>query len=353
MDDKKQYYRLGLFVVISLVLLFCVLFVLGARSLFQPSMTFETYFNDSVAGLDVGAPVRFRGVTLGQVSAILTSPSLYEEDVPVDKRKAYIVVRATITGARTKLWRKELDAYIKRGLRVRTQLAGITGQQYLTIDFLDPKTNPQLPFEWQPEYAYVPSAPSLASELITGIQNLVSSLDKADIQQLGQNLNTLVLTANRKLEELPVAQLSADAAGLLKDARATVDRVDRVIAQSPIEQTLRNLASASARVDKVLADPGIQQTVDNAAAISARLRKNVENGEIDRIAKNLDRAVQRADALLADNQYDIRGVVQDLRVIAANLRTVSETVKRYPPGLLVGGPPEKVQVPNNPKKESK
>ena len=98
MDDKQQYFRLGLFVVISLVLLFCVLFVLGARSLFQPSMTFETYFNDSVAGLDVGAPVRFRGVTLGQVSAILTSPPLYEEDVPVDKRKAYIVVRATITG---------------------------------------------------------------------------------------------------------------------------------------------------------------------------------------------------------------------------------------------------------------
>ena len=238
-------------------------------------------------------------------------------------------------------------------MRVRTQLAGITGQQYLTVDFLDPKTNPQLPFDWQPEYAYVPSAPSLASELISGIQNLVSSLDKADIQQLGQNLNTLVLTANRKLDELPVAQLSADAAGLLKDARATVNRVDRVIAQSPIEEMVRNLSSASARADKLLAEPGLQQTVANAAAITARLRKTAENGEIDRIAKNLDRVVQRADALLADNQYDIRGVVQDLRMIAANLRTVSETAKHYPPGLLVGGPPQKVQLPNESKREQK
>jgi hypothetical protein len=61
--------------------------------------------------------------------------------------------------------------------------------------------------------------------------------------------------------------------------------------------------------------------------------------------KNLDRTIQRADALLGDNQYDIRAVVQDLRVTADNLRTLSEIAKRYPPGLLIGGPPQKVQLP--------
>src|SRR5690349_23209287 len=63
------------------------------------------------------------------------------------RSRAYIVVRATIVGPRAQVWRKELDAYVQRGLRVRTQLAGITGQQYLAVDFVDPKTYPPLPLD--------------------------------------------------------------------------------------------------------------------------------------------------------------------------------------------------------------
>src|SRR5262249_6642425 len=155
-----------------------------------------------------------------------------------------------------------LDAYVQLGMRVRTQLAGITGQQYLAVEFLNPKAYPPLPFDWKPKYSYVPSAPSFASEIITSVQNLVSTLDKADIDQLAQNLNTLVVNLNKKLDELPVAELSADAAGVLRDARATINHVDRVIAQAPIDQTVRSLASASARLDALLADPALGQTVD-------------------------------------------------------------------------------------------
>jgi len=345
MDDKRYYVRLGVFVVASLAVLFGVLFILGARSLFEPSVTFETYFDGSVAGLDLGAPVEYRGVPLGKVTAIALGAALYEKDIPVDKRKGYIVVRATLTGARTQIWKKELDAFVKRGLRAQTQLAGITGQQRLTLDFLDPQNPPPLAFDWKPDYPYIPSAPSVAAELIANLKSVVANLDKADIEQLGRNLNALVVNVNKKLDQIPVAQLSADAAALIKDARSTVNRVDRVIAQAPLDEAVRNLAAASARLDELLADPGLKRTVGDVSATTARLRKIAETGELDRIAKSLDRAVQRADALLADNQYDIRGVVQDLRVTADNLRVLSEIVKRYPPGLLVGGPPQKVQLP--------
>jgi phospholipid/cholesterol/gamma-HCH transport system substrate-binding protein/paraquat-inducible protein B len=349
MNDKQQYYRLGLFVTVSLIIAFAILFILGGRSLFQPSLTFETYFKDSVAGLELGAPVSFRGVPLGQVTEIITSPALYEMDVPADQRKAYIVVRAKVTGPNTAIWKKELEIYVTRGLRVQTQMAGITGQQNLALDFFDPKENAPLPFEWKPRYAYVPSARSGISEIIATIKTIVSSLDKADIQKLGQNLNALVVNVNKKLDEIPVAQLAADADGLLKDARATVNRVDRVIALSQVEETLRNLSSASARVDKLLADPALQQTVANAGVISARLRKITETGELDALAKNLDQTILRVNAMIGENQHDIRGMIQDLRVTSDNLRTLSENIKRNPSGLLVGGPPQKVQMP----KESK
>ena len=77
------------------------------------------------------------------------------------------------------------------------------------------------------------------------------------------------------------------------------------------------------------------------------MRKLADNGDLDRMVKRIDDSAERLDALIGDNQYDDRVIVQDLRVTADNLRVLSETVKRYPAGALIGGPPEKVQLPRN------
>lgn len=347
MDEKKRYIRLGLFVAASLVVIAALLFILGGRSLFAPTETFESYFDQSVAGLDIGAPVKFRGVPLGQVSEILTSPAVYETGVPLDRRRGYIVVRFRITGSKAQVaqWRAEASQMVAAGLRVQTQLAGITGQQYLAIDRFDPKENPPLPFDWTPEYPYLPSAPSLSAEIIANVQRFLGSLNEADIKNLGQNLNKLVVTLNRKVDELPVGELSAQASATLEGARAAIARLKAVLDKPEVDATLRSLASASGHLDQVLADPGLTASIDNAAAITARLRQIAASGEFDRMVKSLGDLVQRLDGVVGDNQYDVRVIVQDLRVTADNLRTLSEALKRYPAGALIGGPPDKLQLP--------
>src|SRR5262245_39312972 len=140
MDEAKRHFRLGLFVLVTFAVALVVLFLLGGRKLFQPSFTFETYFEESVAGLDIGAPVRFRGVPLGQVSEILTSAATYEKGLPLERRHEYVVVRAKVNFSADEARQMERDVpqLIRKGLRVQTQLAGLTGQQYLAIDLLDP-----------------------------------------------------------------------------------------------------------------------------------------------------------------------------------------------------------------------
>ena len=122
---------------------------------------------------------------------------------------------------------------VKRGLRAQTQLAGITGQQYLALDFLDPAKYPPLEFQWTPKYTYLPSAPSLTGEIIANAQTFLASLNEADIKTLGQNLNALVVDLDKKLSEVPVAELSAKAHDVLKNANATFERIDRILAAAP------------------------------------------------------------------------------------------------------------------------
>jgi phospholipid/cholesterol/gamma-HCH transport system substrate-binding protein len=258
------------------------------------------------------------------VAAILTSAATYERSVPIDKRREYIVVRVEInlSGQETAQMKREAESLAVKGLRAQTQLAGITGEQYLALDFLDPKKYAPLPFDWAPRYVYLPSAPSSAGEIIAKAQSFLASLNEADIKRLGQSLNTLVSDLDKKLGEIPVTDLANHLQAVLKAANDTLTRTDRL-----------------------LADPSLKQTVDNVAAISTRVRQMTDDGELDRLVKDLDDAAERLDALVGDNQYDARATVEDLRATAGNLRALSESIKRYPAGLLIGGPPEKVQLP--------
>src|SRR5690349_2922990 len=97
MEESRRHVRLGVFVVVGLLAVLAAIFLIAGQKWFQPSFTFETYFDQSIEGLEIGAPVRFRGVPLGHVSEILTSSAAYEGDVPIDRRRDYVVVRARVS----------------------------------------------------------------------------------------------------------------------------------------------------------------------------------------------------------------------------------------------------------------
>src|SRR5215831_134277 len=322
MDEGKRHYRLGLFVVVSVTALAVLLFVLGGRKLFQPTYTFETYFAESVAGLEVGAPLRYRGVPLGEVSEILDSAAAYERDVPLEKRRNYIVVRAKVTLSAIEATQVRRDApqLVKLGLRAQTLLAGITGQQYLGLDFLDPAKHPPLEFDWTPKYQYVPSAPSRTGEILAKAQVFVANLSEVDVKKLDENLNRLLVKLNDKVGELPVAQLSADADNVLRNANATIVRAEPLVGD-------------------------LKQNLDNLTVLTRSLRGVADRGDLDRTLTHIDEGIERLNGLLGDNRYDVRVIVRDLRVTADNLRELSATIKRYPAGALIGGPPEKVRLP--------
>lgn len=324
MEERKRHYRLGLFVVMSIAILATLLFLLGGRKLFQPTYTFETYFRGSVAGLQVGAPLQYRGVPLGDVTEIVTSGAEYERALPLEQRRNYIVVRAKVhlSAVQAIEIRRDAAEMVRLGLRTQTQLAGITGLQYLALDYLDPAKHPPLEFTWTPKYTYVPSTPGLTSEIMANAQVFMARLGEVDVKRLSDNLDRLVVQLNDKVGKLPLAQLSTDTQTTLKDAR-----------------------SALARVDRLLAEPGLKQSIDNLAAASGKLRTLADSGDLSRTVSHLDETVQRLNGLIDDNQYDARVMVQDLRVTADNLRALSATVKRYPAGALIAGPPERVQLP--------
>lgn len=344
MDENTRYFRLGLFVIAAIVIALGLLFVLAGPGLFKPKITIETYFRESVSGLEVGSPVKFRGVPIGQVSEIMLSTQAYPGQLtPEADRGALVVVRAQLLGGSGEGLRRDLASYVRDGLRAQTQLAGITGNLFLSLDFVDARRFPAAPIEfvWKPEYAYIPSAPSATNQIIQNTQNFLANLDEADIKALVGNVARLADSTERRVRELDVAAINAAVVAL----RDGITRLDRQIAAAPIDQTLVAARDAAQRLDAILQNPQLPATIDNLAQASARLRRVADSGEIERLLTNLDRASARAEQLVANNQFDVRSLVEDLRSSAANLRALTESARLYPAGLLFGEPPPPVVLP--------
>src|SRR4029078_12992908 len=90
MSLKANYFKLGLFVVGAVVAGVIVLLVIGSGRWFQPRLSIETYFNESVQGLDVGSKLKYRGVVIGEVKSIGFPYKKYKQDKPVLHSARYV-----------------------------------------------------------------------------------------------------------------------------------------------------------------------------------------------------------------------------------------------------------------------
>jgi ABC-type transporter Mla subunit MlaD len=337
----QNYFKLGLFVLASGATLLLLLFLLGGRSLLQPRYTVETYFNESVSGLAVGSPVKFRGVPVGQVSEITISSNRYQTGRTLVEKTPYVLVRIQLVGISAHDF-EQLQQAVDAGLRVQTHLAGITGQLYLSLDLLDPRKNPALPISWKPDYLYLPSAPSASNRIVANVEHFLADLDRAEISQLGQNLNRLVVSLGTRVDEADIRQLTDEALVTLKSLRATVGRIDKLVDRSGLDETLRHARRATARAETILSDPAFDSIPGDIAAVAQRTRVLVDEPQLDQMIQSANKLVARLDGLVGATQYDARAAIEDLRVSMENLRALSASARRYPAGLLFGDPPSAV-----------
>src|ERR1039457_4633113 len=134
MATPTNHYKLGLFVIVGFAAVIAVAVVLGGAHIGKNTIRYHSYFNESVQGLDLGSPVKFRVVTLGIVSAIDIAPDHRRVDV-VSELDTDHVKRMGLTEAGT-VHGKDKFA-IPPDLRVQLNSQGITGVKFVAIDFFD------------------------------------------------------------------------------------------------------------------------------------------------------------------------------------------------------------------------
>ena len=200
----------GAFVLGGIVLGLGAIVLFGKFSLFNPSVRAAIVFQDSIAGLSVGAPVTFRGVRVGAVEriAIKFDPKT---------RVAYIPVTVTLEPGRALITEPDdqrtsiLADLITHGLRAELNVQSfVTGQSEINLDF-----DPASPSVLHRGITSLPEIPTRQSTL----QKAREQLSQLPLRELADNASA-TLQSLRALAE----KLNQDLPPLVDSLKATSDR---------------------------------------------------------------------------------------------------------------------------------
>jgi phospholipid/cholesterol/gamma-HCH transport system substrate-binding protein len=343
----------GGFVVGAILLTVAAIFVFGSGRMFTDTTTYVLYFDGSIKGLNVGAPVTFRGVQVGAVTEIkivadiddfaIRIPIVVEIDRAVFTRvKGGVEVEGDerISDDAGDL----MDILVERGLRAELEMRSVvTGMLAVALDFQPDK--PATLIGTDTPYPEIPTVRSGMAELSHTVSNLPI-----------RALTTAVLDAVRAIERLvssPEIAAGAKAANeTLAAVRKLVEDIDKQIMPlgegltAAVSDARRLLQNVDKRVEPLATD------VEAAVGDARKLITDVDK-QVGLLVGGLLKAVEDTRSALAQAKrtlVSVEGVTTEgsaertelaraLREISKSaraLRLLADQLERHPESLLHG-----------------
>jgi paraquat-inducible protein B len=314
---------IGVFVLGAIALIVAGVLFFGSGALPKKRIPMVSFFEGSVAGLRVGAPVTYRGVRVGEVKAIEVRFNPNEQVTVIQVGMELFPETVTVYGGPPPKDADLVPDLVRRGLTARLVLESFV-TRLLNVD-LDFRPGAHVSRRGEPGSApEVPTVPGDWEALAKQLQEVDIAAVLQDVQQTFASVNSILTSPEVKqtIRQLPL---------LMSDLRRTVNTVDREVvafsregraamknASGSLEQTLASVQTLAGDLDR------------EATSTLAAARETFEHASA---------TLDRADVLLdprGRTMLQVQRAVDDLAATAARLRNFAERVDRDPSVLVRG-----------------
>jgi paraquat-inducible protein B len=281
MSKKINTTSIGLFIVTGLALGVIGLLLFSSSKLFTSTRDIIVYFDESLNGLNEGAPVKYRGVTVGAVKRVMVHFNQATNDyaMPVIIELEERLLRERMGDASIEVFSERATGErIKAGLRASLQTESlVTGVLYVDVR-VNPNAPPPVFHQLKKIYPELPTEP-------TQIQQLMSNLASLDIKRIETNVNALITKLDTTVGSLNMAEINQGITNLLLS-------VDRLLTSPEITNDLA----------------AVRTTLDQYRLLGEKL-----NRRIDPLADSVTNSLAEANRALAQ----FRGAAENLRTLLA------------------------------------
>lgn len=330
MSRKANPAVVGGFVIGAIVLAVASVFFFGGGKFFKKTETYVSYFEGSLKGLEVGAPVTFRGVRVGTVKDIkvvyelknnnLKIPVIFE----IDLDRLEVVGHGGTVPETPREAKKEDSALVQRGLRAQLQMRSlVTGQLAVNLDFFpDSKIVRHEAYKGLPEF---PTVPSEVEKFRDIAQKLIASIQDAKIDEIAKDLRKLLNSMNALVNS--------------KELEDAIKGADRLVNSPDIQASLGNLKSALKNADEAMRS--VRRLADNANTQLDPLAQGLQQASDD-LGKLLDEASRVFESIESslDENSDLRvravSAMEEVAEAARSVRILADYIERHPEAFLKG-----------------
>jgi paraquat-inducible protein B len=322
---------IGGFIVGGIALAIAGIVVFGGTRFLASKQTAVLFFqNASLSGLDVGAPVTFRGVRIGSVTGLVMHYDVDRQTLQIPVTVELELDRIQITGGHHDV--RNIQALVDRGLRGQLALQSlVTGQ--LSIEFNFHPGTPVTLVGAAPGMLELPTIPSDIDLLKANVTSVLQSLAKLPLDDIASELRATVRTANGVLADLgahiqplteDLRRVSAQAILTLKEAQSRLELREG--------EPLRNLNEALTGAQRLVKDA--DQDLAPLAAGADKLMKTAI-GALEQAQRTLQ-AAQQAISPDSTLVFQLNRTLREIQSMATSIRTFADYMQHHPESLLTG-----------------
>lgn len=315
--NKKKSFTIGVFIVGAIVLVFLALLFFSGGQYFSQKERIIMYFDGSVQGLQVGAPIKLKGVVLGEITEIQIN--FQSDDKPVLTAVTADLALQRINRKDAVVDRKFFEDAITQGLRAQLNFQSfLTGLLYVELDFFP--ESPATIYGFNDDLLEFPT-------VATGFEQITKNLQELNLKAIADNLDQLTSRLNNIVNTGIIEQTL----GSVKVAADNVAIASQTMGQD-VSLLRKDLNHTTTELNKLLVTLN-QQTPVLAKELQTSMQR------IQQSMTQLDKATDSVHQSLAEDGPLVNQLTDTLEEIsrsATAFRALSETIDQQPEALLRG-----------------
>jgi paraquat-inducible protein B len=319
---------IGGFVVGAVALLLVAVLIFGSGKIFSQKVKLVLFFEESVSGLSVGAPVVFRGVTVGSVVGVelWNYPKEMKVLIPV-----YIEIDPTRFKEQGEGRRPDMTfkRQIEKGLRCQIKMQSlVTGQLMIYADYF-----PGKPLRLVGADPKVPELPTIPS----GAEAIMKSLEQIPLKEIVLKATKAVEGIERLINSPETRELTGTLNATLKDFQKAVGEI-----QTLAKNVDAQVGTLAAETKGTLVDTRnlIQGADKEIIPLAAGLKKTLD--EAGGVLGEARQTLKKASALVSDESVlsaEILTALNEMNRTMRSIQLLAEYLKQHPDALLRGKSP--------------
>ncbi|MBN2373388.1 MCE family protein [bacterium] len=319
MASQRTRLMVGIFVASGIVIAVLTLIGLGMSRFFQKGQYYSTYFNESVQGLDIDSPVKYRGVYIGRVERIGVAP---------DSKLIQVVLKI------------ETSQKLDKDIVAQLKTVGITGSMFVELDRRKKdESDMSPPLSFPSDHPIVASKPSEISKLISSIDEILTQIKSVDLKEIANKIKLTLDNTNRMIEDANIKGISTHIESSVENIGMIFDqkRWDKILAS--VEEgslNLNNLMDKAntglTRLDGIIAsnEDTVKTALDDFRLAMRNANTFLEKGSL---------LVSATDDSVAQLKNRLLFTAQSLQKASESLNKLLEMLSDHPSKLLFGEPP--------------